>query len=253
MRAVDQTEVTRDRFGQPILHGVRYHRASTDVLSDKTNLIAWARKDSIDRLQENPALLDMEPGDLFDLLDQSRQATEGTAIHANVHEIALHGAPLDDADEATVADAYAVLDVLHDAGFDLVCGEVFVACQELLVAGSFDLLATDPNGQAVIVDAKTGTRPGKERYAALAWAQQLSVYANGKPIDADGEIVDWSDLDLPTPSREYGVVVQVVQGSATADIGYVDLEWGYKYARLAAQVRQARKDRSLFTRKRVSA
>ena len=246
MRHIEQAEVVRDRWGRPVVGGVAYTRASTDVLSDKSNLIGWARRDTIERVQENPALLDMPGNELFTLLDQSRQASQGTAIHANMHEIALHGAPLDEADEVTVADAHAALDVLHEAGYELLAGELFVVCEPLLAAGSFDVLALDDSGRAVIVDLKTGTKPNKERFSALAWAQQLATYANGKPLDADGSIVDWQALGLPQPDTSMGVIVQVVQGSGQATLGYVDLDAGYRYAALAFQVRQARKNRSLW-------
>lgn len=246
MKHIEQAEITRDRWGRPIIDGVAYTRASTDVLSDKSNLIGWARRDTIDRLQEDPALLDMPSDELFTLLDNSRQASTGTAIHANLHEIALTGAPLDVACAQDIADAYAALDALHEAGYELLAGELFVVCQPLLTAGSFDILGLGPDGVARIIDLKTGTKPGKERYGSLGWAQQLATYAYGKPIDEVGNIVEWNDLGLPEPCRDMGVIVQVVQGSAQATVGYVDLAHGYRYAALAYQVRQARKHRGLY-------
>ena len=249
MKVIEQRDPIRDHRGNPIIGGIKCNRASTDVVSDKSNLIPWKAKDTFERLKENPSLLELPTEEVLAMLDQSRQAAAGTARHEAMHHIALHGCPPDECPEDVAADAYAALEAIHDAGYTPVCGEVFVVCFDLLVAGSFDMLVVADDGTAAILDLKTSTKPGKERYSSLAWAQQLSVYANGKPIDADGEVVDWADLDLPAPNLDFGIVVQVVQGSGRADLGFVDLRYGFQYARLGYEVRQARKDRSLFTRR----
>lgn len=44
MKHIEQAEVVRERWGRPIIGGVAYSRASSDVLSDKSNLIGWARR-----------------------------------------------------------------------------------------------------------------------------------------------------------------------------------------------------------------
>jgi len=122
--------------------------------------------------------------------------------------------------------------------------EVFVVCEELGAAGTFDRLLKGPT-RTLIGDIKTSDNPNVVRYAALSWAVQLTVYAHGKPWMPDVGLVDWSDLGLPQPDLARGLVVHVPQSGGQVRLHSIDLAAGWEAARLAAEVRDWRKRKDL--------
>jgi hypothetical protein len=168
----------------------------------------------------------------------------GTGIHSATEMLDL-GEPLDLLPPDLRADAHAYRDALKAAGLVPLAGEMFVVHDELQVAGSFDRLVLEPSGTAAILDLKTIAADKDADYAvrfsAVAWSIQTAIYANSRPHDGLFGTGEWSDYGLPAPQATRGYVAVIRRGAATCDLVEVDLVEGLRLARLASQVRDARK------------
>jgi len=114
---------------------------------------------------------------------------------------------------------------------------VHLVCDELELAGSADnIVIGDSNEGRVyrIADLKTGATVN---YGALSFSGQLGGYGNGLLYDVDKE------HRLPTPDldKDTGYIIHLPAGQGRCGIYTIDIERGYKAARLAAQVRRAQK------------
>jgi hypothetical protein len=118
---------------------------------------------------------------------------------------------------------------------------LFVFSERFDVAGSLDRLFLTADGVPVIGDLKTSKDTSGARYNALAWAIQVAAYATGRPYCAERGLLDWADLDLPTPSLERGIILNVIRGAGACSRFTVDIAAGLHAADLAVRVRNARK------------
>lgn len=248
----------RDRWGRPMLipaggtEREPYSRASS--LSDyasgvKTGLEIWKRRLAVvgvarreDIAAMIAALPDMETGDkkndqitkaqVDEYIDMALEAAEasakanwGTAVHSftDGQEGRLEHAP-----ERMRADIEAYHRELERLGIKVLATEIFVACDPLRAAGTFDHLYGLPDGRAVVGDKKTGI------CNFLDAAIQMAVYASGDAYDwTDDSRTDLRDIAESlgyTFDETEGLYVHIPRGEARCEITELDLTYGYDLA-----------------------
>ena len=257
-----QQETRRDRWGryQVLPPGaeklVGYTRATTiaKILDDSSSLMAWNSRMTAIGLGLRPdlvALVATTPQDDKKTLDSlvKRASEAGGATVRRDLGTAVHGLlerrlkdPSFVAPDPYQADIEAILSALADAGLSFVDGmtERIVVNDEIEVAGTFDLALTD--GQETFVsDLKTGS---SVKYGGLAFAIQLSIYANASNLYTQGPAKDGSeDIREPMPkfSKSAGIVIHCQPGSGLAELHWLDLEAGTEALHTALKVRRLRK------------
>jgi hypothetical protein len=248
-------EPPRDRWSRPVIDGRSYTRVSTlaKTLDDTRALLDWNARVTAVGLAKSEDLIaavaTTDPDDkkaLNKIVEQAKEraastakATIGTATHAAT-EMIDRGEDLNGLPAAVKADAYAYREVCASHGLQPLAAELFVVCDEVNAAGSFDRLFQGPS-RVLIGDLKTSANPDTAKWAGLAWAIQLATYAHAKPWIPGRGIVEWADLGLPTPDTERGVVIHVMQGTGEARLHSIDLAAGWVAARLADEVLAMRK------------
>lgn len=248
-------EVPRDRWNRPLLNGRTYTRVSTlaKALDDQRALLDWNARQAVIGISRSPDLIALasttDPDDKTKLNSVVERAKErakskagadiGTATHSAT-EYLDRGESLDGLPEPVVRDAMAYRATLQRYGLVPLAAETFVVCDEVNAAGTFDRLLRGPS-RVVIGDLKTSANPDSAKWAGLAWAIQLATYAHAKPWLPDRGIVEWSDLGLPEPDRERGLIIHIVQGTGEVRLYSVDLAIGWGAAQIADSVLGARK------------
>jgi hypothetical protein len=261
------TEIPRDRWGRPLIippsggDPEPYTRVSTlaKALDDLNQLMAWKQRKTAEGLVRRPDLLTRIAGalangdpdtdwptkrDLNAVCEQaveaagaSKGSSAGTGLHALTEAIDRGEEPLfvPDADRVRL-DAYRKATAAYTATHS----EVFVVCDALKVAGTFDRLWFCPPdaptkygplpGPAVRVgDLKTGK---SEADYPLATSMQLAIYAHGEFYDpATGQRQPLDEhLDLTT-----GLLIHM-PAKGGCDVIPLDLEKGWRAAQLAHEV-----------------
>ena len=254
-------DIPRDRWGRPTIDGRTYTRVSTlaKTLDDTRALLNWNARITAIGLAKNEDLIaavattDVDDRRALDkIVEQAKEragstakATIGTAVHAAT-EILDRGDDLDGLPDKVKVDAHAYRASMDTHGLTPLAAEMFVVCDEVNAAGSFDRLLQGPS-RVMIGDIKTSGNPDTHKYAALAWAIQLATYAHAKPWVPGRGIVDWADIGLPDPDLERGLVVHIVQGTGQVRLWSIDLAAGWVAARLADEVLAMRKLKNVTT------
>lgn len=254
-------DIPRDRWGRPTIDGRTYTRASTlaKTLDDTRALLNWNARITAVGLARSEDLIaavaTTDPDDkkaLDRIVEQAKEraassakATIGTATHAAT-ELLDRGDDLDGLPDKVKADAQAYRAAMDAHGLRPLAAEMFVVCDEVNAAGSFDRLLAGPS-RVLIGDIKTSGNPDTHKYAALAWAIQLAVYAHARPWIPGRGVVDWADLGLPQPDQQRGLVIHIVQGTGQVRLHSVDLTAGWVAAKLADEVLAMRKLKGVTT------
>ncbi|MFF4528199.1 hypothetical protein ACFY1P_02905 [Streptomyces sp. NPDC001407] len=251
-----------------------------DAIEDKTALSTWGRRMTLVGAARQPSILDAARGLNPESADGKRQLNaladravdlsgahakreRGTHLHT-LSEYVDRGDPLPaTASQLDLRDMSAYMAETVD--FEVKAVERFVVVPELGVGGTFDRLleysGPGPDGEPVeglfIGDLKTGS----VEYGALKMASQLAVYSRGEfydhthfPVDAGDKkaLAAWKKTSVPadeaarayTPlpavSQQWGVIVHLPAGSGECTLYWVDLEIGWRAAKLARDVRQMR-------------
>lgn len=184
-------------------------------------------------------------------LDQSgtdAKADYGTAIHART-EPGLDGGT--DPDEKQRLDVASCWDLWRELGVVHLGTEVFTANDELMTAGTFDHLSYVPSLGIVITDKKTSSK-AKQNYDV-----QLGGYANSDVYDKDTdqrmsleEYVASKGWDPALLNRREGIIWWVKGGRTQARL--LDLENGYRWAKVAATIRDERRPQAARVAKDVT-
>lgn len=254
----------RDRWGRPLIPDAEgrlmkplpYQRPSSlgKVLTDDSALTKWLQRQVAYGMSVNPHLQMLassvtDPNQDRDKLNEivqralesagsSNAADYGTSVHACVQAM-LEGGDLDRFTPEVKNYADVALSLVHDAGFTPMLSEQPIVNDDLECAGTFDMLAHDSEYQPFIFDLKT-SKSTAPRYSALSWAVQLSVYAYAEwlwDLDAESRF-EW---DTP-PSLEKAYIIHVPSDNIDkASLIRLDIEAGYRAAKLASTVKRARK------------
>ena len=119
-------------------------------------------------------------------------------------------------------------------GIEMIACEGFVVLDDIKVAGSYDRIGLMPDGEAHILDIKTGPRI----HGNVAEVEiQLACYARGIHYAPDGA----RDLGpLEGVNQSVGYVIQISRDGSGDRLLQIDLERGWANAQLALEVRRRR-------------
>jgi hypothetical protein len=244
-------EVPRDRWGRPKIDGRAYTRVSTlaKTLDDTRALMLWQARQTALGVALSPDLIaavaTTDPTDkraLDGIVSQALEraktkagATLGTAIH-RATELADRGEPINGLPENVRGPAEAYRATMAGLGLTPLAAEVFVTAHDVNAAGTFDRLLKGPN-RTLIGDLKTSENADTAKWAGTAWAIQLATYAHGKPWTPEKGHCEWSDLGLPVPDQERGLIIHIQPSTGKVRLYSVDLVGGWIAAKLADEVR----------------
>lgn len=164
------------------------------------------------------------------------KADYGTAIHSRT-EPGNTGTDPDEKQRIEVESCWALW---KDLGVVHLGTEIFTANDETGSAGTFDHLSYVPGYGVVVTDKKTSSK-AKQNYDV-----QLATYANSDVYDPDTdtrqtleEYVSSQGWDPSLLNRDKGIVWWVKNGKTEAR--ELDLVTGYRWALIAAQIRDERR------------
>lgn len=165
-----------------------------------------------------------------------QKADYGTAIHART-EPGNKGIDPDEQQRLDVASCWKLWESL---GVVHLGTEIFTACDELRTAGTFDHLSYVPGLGIVVTDKKTSSK-AKQNYDV-----QLGGYANSDVYDPQTdqrmtleEFIAAQGWDPALLNRKVGIIWWVKNGRTQAR--QLDLENGYRWAKVAASIRDERR------------
>ncbi|GGU41353.1 hypothetical protein GCM10010211_00390 [Streptomyces albospinus] len=251
-----------------------------DAIEDKSSLTAWGKRMTLVGAARQPSILnavrDLNPDDAADkrqlnalteravsLSGANAKRERGTHLHT-LSEYVDRGDPLPaTTSELDLRDMSAYMAATVD--FDIQGVEQFVVVPELAVGGTFDRLLSysgpGPDGEPLdglfIGDLKTGS----VQYGALKMASQLAVYSRGEfydhtrfPVDTSNRkaLTAWKKASvpakeavtayapLPEVSQQWGIIIHLPAGSGECTLYWVNLEIGWRAAKLSRDIRQMR-------------
>lgn len=254
--------IRRDRWGRYLVKNPTtgkvegYTRATTiaKTLDDGGGLLNWRSRMCALGLSKRPDLVALVAGTddndrraLDEICERAAEAG-GSTIRRDLG-IALHAAleaswaDVDAAPEHFAKDVVAVHEALAAAGLAVLpsLAERVVVNDAYKVAGTFDLVLTDANGEFYVADIKTGS---SIVYGALGFAIQLALYATANNLYVQGAAKDGSeDLreEMPALNQNHGVILHVEPYSAKCELHWIDLATGREALNLAMAVREMRK------------
>jgi len=261
-----QLPTRRDRWGRYLVlpeggaKPIGYTRATTvaKALDDSGGLLSWGKRMVALGLGQRPDLValvsttaDTDKKTLDDICERAAEAGGatirrdlGTAVHGMLEK--SWSDPTFVAPDPYGSDVRAVHDALATARLRVVDGfaERMIVHDRHQIAGTFDLLVEDETGEKYVADIKTGS----SLLGALAFAVQLSIYANADALYNQGAAKDGSEdtrEPMPEVSKLHGVIIHVQPGSGHCDLHWLDLAIGAEALELAIAVREMRKAKTL--------
>lgn len=247
------------RYKLPDADGVErgWTRVTTfaETLCHKGGLHVWRERQVALGLGRRPDLLALAstitgPEDkqaLREIVEGAHAAAEteagantGTALHNARRNKLLFGTPPPD---RFAADLAAYERTLAEHGLTPVPGMVerVVIVPEYHLAGRFDEIVSCPDGKLRMSDTKSGKL---EEYHFLQFAIQVACYAHASAI--------WDEqqkryVPMPPIERDYAYLVHIRPDSGQAEVYRVNIQQGWAFARLCAEVRDAREVKHLIT------
>lgn len=259
----DTDNIPRDRWGRPLIvppdggKPVAYTRVSTlaKALDDKTALTAWRCRQTVLGLSQRPDLVRKakavheDKRAMDDIVEEAMVAAQsgaaantGTALHAFADQVDAGADPatLLDPGDPLLGDLIAYRDAT--AHLTKEAAELFVVCDRLQAAGSFDRLITIPDVGLVVADLKTGQHEPDYPHGV---AQQIATYAHGSLYDPDGSPHRIATLQHLGVRTDVGLLIHLPAGQGRCDLYLIDLEHGWALAQTAVAVRAAYKAKPL--------
>lgn len=244
--------IVPDAPGEP----VPYDRPSgaADILADKGHLTdVWSPSKMVDGIVADRTLLDQwvdararqaKTPEIRKLLNAMKRAggawdkaDRGTIFHEWAQKVTSARCTIDEVPEEFRRAVAAYIVALADCGLTIVAVERLVVWDERRLAGTFDALVRNADGEHFILDIKTGS------LQHLGLLVQLYVYASAPYYFAQGEALDGTD-DVreakPATSTTLAYVAEVDIDAGTCKIREVDLTAGAEALDLADAVRDLR-------------
>lgn len=246
-------DVKRDQWGRPLIvpvgggKRIAYTRASTlaKALDNGNALAAWKQRMTALGLVRRPDLLTLvrtlsieDKNALDQICEQalvaaggSARANVGTALHSLTEQVDRGQTP-EFLDPELERDLQAYVDAILAAGLIPVSVEQFVVCDELQVAGTYDRVYRDRDGNLFIGDLKTGDSAAT--YGLGAVQIQTATYSRGTLYsEIEGRTHSLPDLGV---SQTEALLVHLPAGSGQCTIYRLNLEQGWADAHLASTV-----------------
>lgn len=246
------SEIPRDRWGRPLIKPadggkeIPYTRISTlaKALQDTTALTKWLQRQvaigmgirddlaiKARAIRDNDKELNSVVEQAMNAAESSRAANLGTAIHAFTEQVD-DGAAIDTFPLEYQSTLQAYKDTLAYQNIRVLGKESFVVVDELQAAGTFDRLLRLPSGHIVVGDIKTGKSDPEYPHSACI---QVAVYAHGHIYNPEeGRVAKLADLGVST---DIGVLIHLPAGRGECTLHFLDLNWGWRMAQTAVQVR----------------
>lgn len=258
-----QLDIPRDRWGRPLItppdggKPVPYTRVSTlaKALDDKTALGDWkcrqvalglaARADLVTKVQavgDSKAVLKEVVEEAMTAAQSGKAANIGTSLHSFTERVDRGEEPASivGVDSPLLGDLVAYRNAMHAHRVTVAASELFVVCDELQAAGTFDRLVDIPGIGLVVADIKTGQHEPDYPHGV---AQQIAIYAHGTLYDVDqGRVAPLSDLGVRT---DVGLLIHLPSERGVCDLYLIDLDHGWALAQTAVAVRGAYKSKPL--------
>jgi len=265
-------DVPRDQWGRyklPDADGSTsgWTRATTfaEALTEQFGLTIWKQRQVAYGLGKRPDLLALAstiagPEDkqaLQGIVDGAHaaaatdfKANMGTAVHQacalaerspalyTSRLAAVDGVPVEFRDHVL-----GYLSAMDSAGFriDPRYVERTVIVPEFHVAGTLDNAVLCPDGKYRIADKKTGNLD----YAAIEFAVQLALYANAKAM-RNYETNSYEPMP-PNLATDYAIIAHIDVDTKLTTLYRVNIRQGWAWARLCAEVRDARQTKHVLT------
>lgn len=263
--ALARTEPPRDRWGRVLLPDENgktraYTRATTlakALSGDKPGLTAWKLRLAVHGVVGNRTLHNLvavtpltEKATLNDIVERAlayagadEGRTKGTTLHSACARARAVPGSFDALPADLKADVTAYAKCLTSAGveLDVELIERMVVNDAVCSAGSFDDVVTVRGLEGrYVFDLKTGQDLSYED-AQAEIEIQLAIYANANAMVPKA----WSggrgraQLEpMPEVSKRWAIVAHLPAGSATCTLHWVDIERGWRRARLAFEARK---------------
>jgi len=238
---------------------VGYTRATTiaKTADDTTALTAWKSRMVAVGLSERPDLyatisdITDNKTELNRLCEKAAEAGGatirrdlGTHIHAMVEKSFTD--PDYTPPPAHTNDINAVHRTVKDHGYTVnadMCERICVDDRHR-IAGTFDMMISDRDGQNYIADLKTGS---SVKYSGLSFATQLTIYANADALYTQGVAADGSDdtrEPMPPGNTDHAIIVHLQPGSGHCELHAVTLNPAL--IDMALQIRETRRNAAGF-------
>lgn len=249
-------DIKRDRWDRPILphptSGIEepYTRASTlsNAIDNTYDLERWKQRRLVVGLSQRADLIakvQSKPDDKDNLNSVVQTAMEiagttaganlGTAIHTFC-ELMDKGQSLPKEVEPRIkASVSAYRFQLRDFKLNIVAIEEFVGTQAVMSAGTFDRILETPNGECFIADIKTGFNAPDYAHST---AIQMAVYSRGREYSADKGWGFRLPEDLGVNQHRAILIHLPAIGEPICRLYWVDIDSGWKMARISYRVRQ---------------
>lgn len=245
----------RDRYGRyripdPDTGKIRsWTRATTiaKTLDDPTNLTRWAKRMTAIGVATRPSIAAGiaanrdNKTELDRLVEQALEAAGanerrelGTALHHLSEQVDRGDTTPGDVPQPWQADIAAYHRALTDRSLTVNPRwvEVVVLNRPLEIAGTFDRLLVDHQGQLVVADLKTGGY-----LSWLSFAMQFAIYATATHIynPADNTIEP-----MPEVRQDHALLIHLPAGEARCRIEPLSVPIGYEQVLMALEVRRSR-------------
>lgn len=202
--------ITRSADHRYSYEGVTYPGVTSilDVLDKSGPLMSWASRQTAEaaiRLHSDGSLASMlnsvgDEGTIKALTARSTwQRDEAAQLGTDVHALAdkvVRGDPTPPMSEGIRTRVLAYADWWQHSGWTMRLSEAMIVNTEWSYGGTFDLLATDPDGRTVLADIKTGGKVNRKAYESEVL--QLAAYGafTGTLVQAtDGKVYPMPHVD----------------------------------------------------------
>lgn len=254
-----ELDIDRDRWGRPLIVPVGgtkpepYTRVSTlaKTLDDKTALAKWMCRQTAIGLSERPDLVSLigasrddkkVVGGAVDKAMATAKSDEASNVGTTLHSLTerYDAGTYDDSFVASELHADVCAYAFAMEHIKIQAAELFVVCDELRAAGTFDRIVTLPDGRTMVADIKTGQNEPKYPHGSTT---QIAIYSRGTPYTPDkGRTKPLAELGV---SQTEGLLIHLPAGQRRCDLYIVDLTIGWALATVATKVREMQKVKPL--------
>lgn len=255
-------DIPRDRWGRPLINPpnggdpIPYTRVSTlaKALDDKEGLTQWKCRMTAVGMAKRTDLIALaassDPNNATDqktlrsVVDQALEAASASAaanIGTSLHRLLEHvdqGTVPDNVPDQLWPDLAAYEQTMK--GIEVVGSELFIVCDELQAAGTFDRLLAAPGLGTAVADIKTGQSEPK---FPTSVTMQVAIYSRGwLYTHENGRIARLADVGV---NQDTGLLIHLPAGKGKCDLYTLDLNHGWALAETAVAVRHAYKNTPL--------